>query len=195
MPATMDAPATLRARKAVMWTREDCRKLEGMGLLPERWELVQGEIVSKMGTNLPHSMIAKRMDVWLSSVFPTACILPTCSIDVAPEDNPTSEPEPDITVLHQPAGELGHNPTPGDIALLVEVSDTTLDHDLGPKAKLYARAGIAEYWVVDIKGRRIHQHRLPQPEGYASLRVVESGEALSPLARPDAALTLGIVFG
>ena len=78
----MEAPATLRARKAVMWTREDCGKLEGMGLLPERWELVQGEIVSKMETNLPHSMIAKRMDVWLSNVFPTDRILPTCSIDV-----------------------------------------------------------------------------------------------------------------
>ena len=146
----MEAPATLRARKAVMWTREDCRKLEGMGLLPGRWELVQGEIISKTGTNLPHSMIAKRIDVWLSSVFPTNCILPTCSIDVAPEDNPTSEPEPDITILNRPAGQLGRNPGPGDIVLIVEVSDTTLDHDLGPKARLYARAGIQEYWVIDI---------------------------------------------
>ena len=65
MPATMEAPATLRARKAVMWTREDCRKIEGAGLLPARWELVQGEIISKMGTNLPHSMIAQRIFTWL----------------------------------------------------------------------------------------------------------------------------------
>lgn len=195
MPATTEAPATLRSRKAVMWTRDDCRKLEGMGMLPERWELVQGEIIDKMGTNLPHSMIAKRIDVWLSSVFPTDCILPSCSIDVAPEDNPTSEPEPDITILNRPAGELGRNPMPGDIALLIEVSNTTLDHDLGAKAQLYARADIAEYWVVDIKGRRIHQHREPQPAGYASLRVVESGEVLSPLARPDATLTVDLVVG
>jgi hypothetical protein len=45
----MDAPATLRARKAILWTREDCERLAAMGLLPERWELVQGEIVSKTG--------------------------------------------------------------------------------------------------------------------------------------------------
>ena len=195
MPATMEAPATLRARKSVMWTREDCRKMEGMGMLPERWDLVQGEIISKMGTNLPHSRIAQRIAAWLISVFPSDCILPTCSIDVAPEDNPTSEPEPDITILNRPAGELGRNPMPGDIALLIEVSDTTLDHDLYAKAKLYARAGIAEYWVVDVKGRRIHQHREPQPEGYVSLRVVGSGEVLSPLARPDATLTVELVFG
>ena len=143
----MEAPATLRARKAVMWTREDCRKLEGMGLLPERWELVQGEIISKMGTNLPHSMIFQRINVWLMGVFPSNCILPTCGIDVAPEDNSTSEPEPDITVLNRPAGELGRNPMSGDIALLIEVSNTTLDHDLGSKAQLYAQAGIAEYWL------------------------------------------------
>lgn len=191
----MEAPATLRARKAVMWTREDCRKLEVAGLLPERWELVQGEIISKMGTNLPHSRIAQRISAWLMSVFPSDCILPTCSIDVAPEDNPTSEPEPDITLLNRPADQLGRNPMPEDIVLVIEVSNTTLDHDLGAKAQLYARAGIPEYWVVDLKGRRIHQHREPQPKGYASLRIVESGEVLSPLARPDATLTLGVVFG
>ena len=191
----MEAPATLRARKAVMWTREDCRKLEGMGLLPERWELVQGEIISKMGTNLPHSMIAHRMDVWLSTVFPMDRILPTCSIDVAPEDNPTSEPEPDITVLNRPADQLGRNPIPIDIVLIVEVSNTTLDHDLGPKAQIYARAGIEEYWVIDIKGRRIHQHREPKPDGYRFVRAVQAGDSLSPIARPDALLAPETIFG
>ena len=191
----MEAPATLRARKAVMWTRDDCRKLEGTGLLPDRWELVQGEIISKMGTNLPHAMIAQRISAWLMSIFPSAHILPSCSIDVAPEDNPTSEPEPDITILNRPADQLGRNPMPEDIVLLIEVSNTTLDHDLGAKAQLYSRAGIADYWVVDIKGRRIHRHRAPQADGYAELRVVEHGEGLSPLARPDATLTLAAIFG
>ena len=191
----MEAPATLRARKSIMWTREDCQKMEASGLLPSRWELIQGEIISKLGTNLPHSRIAKRIDVWLSSVFPTDRILPTCSIDVAPEDNPTSEPEPDITLLHRPASQLGNNPMPGDIALIVEVSDSTLDHDLGPKAQLYARAGIPEYWVIDVKGCRIYQHREPSAEGYASLRVVASADTLSPLAQPIATLTPKLIFG
>ena len=190
----MEAPATLRARKAIMWTREDCRKLAGMGLLPGRWELVQGEIVSKMGTNLPHSMTAQRIVAWLMSVFSSDCILPACSIDVAPEDNPTSEPEPDIILLNRPAAQLGRNPIPSDIALIVEVSDTTLEHDLGSKARLYARAAIPEYWVIDVKGCRIHQHRDPKPDGYASVRVIESGDVFSSLARPDATLTPGLIL-
>lgn len=195
MPATMEAPTTPRARKAVMWTREDCRRLEGMGLLPERWELVQGEIVSKMGTNRPHGTIALRMTKWLLGVFPTPHIVLSCSIDVAPEDNPTSEPEPDIIILSRPSEQLTGNPQPGDIALLVEISDTTIDHDLGPKASLYARAGIQEYWVVDINAARIHQHREPRGEGYASVRAFTGTEALSPLAQPEASLTAEQLFG
>ena len=191
----MEAPATLRARKSVMWTREDCRKLEGIGLLPARWELIQGEIISKMGTNRPHAMRAQRMNAWLMTVFPNDSILPSCSIDVAPEDNPTSEPEPDITVLNRSDDQLTENPMPADIALIVEVSNSTLDHDLGPKSKLYARAGIPEYWVIDIKGHCIHQHRDPSTEGYASLRVVASTETLSTLAQPSASLSLALIFG
>ncbi|MCC6537744.1 MAG: Uma2 family endonuclease [Bryobacterales bacterium] len=195
MPATMEAPTTPRARKAVMWTREDCRRLEGMGLLPERWELVQGDIVGKMGTNRPHAMIAQRINTWLLSVFSSAHILPSCSIDVAPEDNPTSEPEPDITVLNRPADQLAGNPEPADIALLVEISNTTIEHDLGPKAALYARAGIPEYWVIDINAGRIHQHRDPRSEGYASVRVATGAEALSPLAQPEAVLVVEQLLG
>lgn len=175
----MEAPATLRARKSIMWTREDCRRLEGMGLLPERWELIQGEIISKTGKNLPHSKIAQRINAILMTLFPATHILSTCSIDVAPEDNPTSEPEPDITVLNRPADDLTQNPIPADIALIVEASDSTLDHDLGPKATLYARAGIPEYWVIDIQGRQVYKHRDPQAGTYTQIQTLNADEPLS----------------
>lgn len=190
----MEAPATVRAAKSVMWTREDCKRLENSGFLPDRWELVRGEIISKMGTNLPHAMMAQCMADWLTAVFLSGRILPPCSIDVAPEDNPTSEPEPDITVLKRAARELGRNPGPGDIELIVEVSDSTLAHDLGPKAWLYARAGVPEYWVIDVKGQRLHVHRDPGYAGYASTRVFEADGEVSPLARPDAVLKLERLF-
>ncbi len=84
---------------------------------------------------------------------------------------------------------------PADILLVVEIGDTSLDHDLGAKARLYGRAGVPEYWVIDINARRIHQHRKPNAEGYGSVRVVEGSESLSPLAREDAALTPGSILG
>lgn len=74
------------------------------------------------------------------------------------------------------------------------MSDTTLAHDLGPKAWLYARAGVPEYWVIDVNGRRLHVHREPGSAGYTSTRVVEADGEVSPLARPDAELELKRLF-
>lgn len=58
---------------------------------------------------------------------------------------------------------------------MVEVADTTLDHDLGVKAQLYARAGIPEYWVADVAGKVIHQLWAPEGGAYAQRREVAFG--------------------
>ncbi|HZO89994.1 MAG TPA: Uma2 family endonuclease [Chthonomonadaceae bacterium] len=80
------------------------------------------------------------------------------------------------------------HPCPADLVLVAEVSDTTLRFDLTTKAVLYARAGIREYWVVDIVGRRIDAHRQPATQGYQEILVYEETERLSPLAHPEAAV-------
>ena len=93
-------------------------------------------------------------------------------IDVNPQDNPSNEPEPDLVVLiRECAAFVSANPQPRDIALLVEISDTTLNFDLTVKAALYARAGIVEYWVLDVTGRRLFSHRNPASGGYASVTI------------------------
>src|ERR1700678_623537 len=84
-------------------------------------------------------------------------------IDVSPEDNPSNEPEPDIIVLNRDFLNFrSANPSPQDLHLVVEVADTTLNFDLTTKAALYARAGVADYWVLDVNGRRLIVHREPQ---------------------------------
>lgn len=82
------------------------------------------------------------------------CVETGSPIDVAPEDNATSEPEPDIIVLNRHSQEIrNENPSPADLRLVVEVSSSTLGFDLTTKAQLYARAGIQDYWVLDVEGR------------------------------------------
>jgi Uma2 family endonuclease len=78
------------------------------------------------------------------------------------------------------------NPHPSDISLLVEISDTTLTYDLTIKASLYARAGIVEYWVLDVAGRRLLCHRTPVSGSYQSVTVYNEHESVAPLAAPDA---------
>jgi len=116
------------------------------------------------------------------------------AIDVAPEDNPTNEPEPDIIVLKRNLDEYETNPTPRDLHLVVEIADTTLYMNLRTKAALYARAGIVEYWVFDISGRRMIVDREPKNGSYQSVVGYGDEEKISCLAAPDEQLRVGDAF-
>ena len=83
---------------------------------------------------------------WLTQVFGARFVNPEAPIDVAPEDNPTNEPVPDLIVLKRSFSKFrSASPQPEDLDLVVEVADTTLTFDLTVKAALYARAQIVEY--------------------------------------------------
>jgi Uma2 family endonuclease len=117
-------------------------------------------------------------------------------IDVAPEDNPTSEPSPDLIVLRRDHGDPWKaTPQPEDLLLAVEVSDTTFDFASTMKAGLYARAGLREYWVVDLDARRLIVHRGPAGGRYQSIAAYGEDEQASPLAAPEARFEVGRVFG
>jgi Uma2 family endonuclease len=77
---------------------------------------------------------------------------------------------------------------------VVEVADTTLAFDLSTKARLYARAGIIEYWVLDIAGRRMVVHRDPKNWRYLSVAAYSETESLSPLGAPTSGLEVGSVL-
>lgn len=152
------------------WTRAECQLLQDSGLWDgQHFELIEGEIYDKMGKGRPHTIALTLVRNWLLGVFGKQFLETEPSIDVAPEDNPTSEPEPDIIILTKPTWEFSSNPTPADIRLLVEISDTTKRFDSTTKGALYARAGIAEYWVVDVNAKSLIVHRSPVAGSYQSL--------------------------
>lgn len=173
------------------WTREDCAPLEASGLFErERLELVDGELFSKMGKNRPHVVVLRLMYLWLLEAFGKQFVDSEAPIDVSPEDNPTNEPEPDVIVLKREfATFVSGNPQPQDLHLVVEISDSTLNFDLKVKAALYARAGIVEYWVLDVPGRRLFCHRDPAAGRYGSVTMYHEHESVSPLAAPNAAFS------
>jgi Uma2 family endonuclease len=152
----------------------------------QRLELVEGELINKMGKNRPHTNALISVLAWLVQVFGFAFVNPETTVDVAPEDNPTSEPQPDLFVLTRPSWEFrDSNPKPQDLRLVVEISDTTLSFDLTTKAGLYARAGIPEYWVLDVAARKLIVHRDPRDGLYSSIVAFGEHESVSPLAAPD----------
>ena len=189
LPPRLDPPRKL-------WTRSECDALSSSGLLEnEELELIEGELINKMGKKRPHSISLLLLHEWLLATFGARTVHQETPIDVAPQDNPTNEPEPDLIVLKRDAAQfINQNPRPEDLHLVVEVSDTTLGFDLTTKAALYARAGIVEYWVLDIAVRRMIVHRDPQGGRYTSVAAYGAEESVAPLAAPGSALRVADAF-
>jgi Uma2 family endonuclease len=98
-----------------------------------------------------------------------------------------SEPEPDLMLL-QPSADFyrKRHPLPEEVFLLVEISDSSLERDQEEKLPAYARAGIAEVWIVDLNEQTIEVYRQPNFAGYGSKTILREGDKASPQSFPDA---------
>jgi len=145
-----------------------------------------------MGKGRPHTIALTLVRNWLMRVFGEQFVETEPSIDVAPEDNPTSEPEPGIIILTKPTWEFSSNPVPSDIRLLVEISDSTKRFDRTTKGALYARAGIGEYWVVDVNEQSLIVHQSPASGRYQSIEIYLEGTIVTSgvIAKPFSASEL-----
>jgi Uma2 family endonuclease len=168
------------------WTRQECQQLRDAGFLPGRYELIDGEILEKMPKKPPHVIALMLLAAWMEGLFGRYFVRTQDPVVIPVPDEFSSEPEPDIAVTRAPTtAYLTNNPGPEDLLLVGEVSDSTLAYDLRIKANLYGAAGIPEYWVLDVAGRRLNVHRLPSPEGYREVRLYTENEQVATLSRPD----------
>ena len=107
-----------------------------------------------------------------------------------------SEPVPDILLLRRrERGYRDRHPTPEDVFLLVQVADTSLRYDRAVKVPLYARHGVPEVWIVNIRGQAVEVYRDPSPGGYRDARTLKRGETLQVLALPDVTLRVDEILG
>jgi Uma2 family endonuclease len=178
------------------WTRAECERLEALGIFEQQHvELIEGELIVKMSKNPPHVDAAALLLGWLIQVFGARFVNHEAPIDVAPEDNPTSEPVPDLIVLRRVFSGFGKaRPQPKNLDLVIEIADTSLVFDLTVKAALYARAGIAEYWVLDVPARRLIVHRDPENGQYGSTTAYNEQESVAPLGAPNSVFPVRDVF-
>jgi Uma2 family endonuclease len=107
-----------------------------------------------------------------------------------------ANPQPDILILKRRDDFYRHaNPTPAEVLLVVEVSDTTLAYDRDVKAPLYARADIREYWIVDIAGARLLVYRDPRDGAYQSVETLTRERTVAPLAFPELTVAVADILG
>ena len=160
-----------------------------------RIELIEGEIREMMGPNAPHGVYVQRLLAWAFSKIPadTGTVFCQHSLQLTPVE---SVVEPDLYVVVL-GDYLRRLPNELEAMLVAEVADSSRNRDLGEKALLYSRSGIADYWVVDVAKECIHVHRDPDAEkqgGYRSIRVFGKSDSVSPLAFPEVSLKVETVF-
>lgn len=151
-------------------TGEDVLAMTQAGILPEGrgYELIEGVLVHMAAQYSPHVRMVRKLVRKLGKLL-------TEDIAVAPAPSiflsTNTMLEPDIC-LYPDAMESLDVRGP-DLALVIEVADTTIRSDLGKKAKIYAAHGVTHYWVIDLNAEILHRFTQPDAEGYGSK--VESG--------------------
>lgn len=176
LPTPVDRPR--RPGQPKRWTADEYLALCQAGfVLPEdRMELIEGEIIEKMGQDFPHidgiTLLVEALRTVYGAGFLIRSQLPLRAGD--------SVPEPDVCVLRGTARDfVGRFPKPEEVVLVAEVSNTTLAGDRERKGKIYAGAGFAEYWILDVANRRLEVCRTPLPSGaYGEIRLFGESESV-----------------
>jgi Uma2 family endonuclease len=168
-----------------LFTVEEYHRMAEVGIFHpgERVELIEGEIVQMSPIGPRHAgCVINATRLFITRLGDRAVVSPQNPVVIQPR----SEPQPDLLLLRPRAVSYsrGH-PTPEDVLLAVEVADTTVRFDRLIKARLYARAGIAEFWLFLAMDGIVEVYRDPGSDGYTSLTQHGSSQMLSPLAFPD----------
>jgi Uma2 family endonuclease len=143
--------------------------------------LIDGVLLEQGPMNPPHAITLGLVEEAIRTAFGTGWWVRSQLPLILGQD---TDPEPDLAVVPgRPRDYTGH-PTSAD--LVIEVSDSSLNFDTNEKRLLYARAGIREYWVVDINGRQLLVYRAPQAGDYPAPQGLGQTDTVSPLAAPVA---------
>lgn len=178
-----------------LWTVKEFQRAYDLGVFgfDTRLELIEGEIIRKMPQNERHSWAVRAAQEALRRAFAVGHDVRSQLPLVFGVRN---KPEPDAAVVIGSFDEykLRH---PTTAVLVVEVSDSTLLQDRTAKASVYARAGIEEYWTVNLPDNVLEVHRQPapmadQPLGhhYRSIIRLTAADSLTPLGAPDSVVAV-----
>jgi Uma2 family endonuclease len=169
------------------FTRQEVERLTETGLFDgQRYELIDGDLIDKMGQNPAHAFAISLVLDWLASFLGISRIRVQLPIEAAGEDRERSAPEPDLAVLVERKAEHQERQPRGDeLVLVVEVADTSRSFDLSRKAILYASSGIPEYWVLDLVRRLLVVHRQPDGTQYRIIHIYSEDDFVSMEGRDE----------
>ncbi len=160
----------------------------------DRVELVNGDILEMAPIGQVHEAVVNGLAEALFRVCVGRAIV---SAQNSIRLDQWSALQPDLAVLRRRADfyATGERAGPADVLLLVEVADTSLRFDRMVKLPLYARAGIAEMWIVDVTRRGLNAYRTPAGDEYRDTATYSAGDRLALALDPEIVVTLDLMFG
>lgn len=162
------------------------RIVETGALDQRRLELIRGEIREMTPIGPMHEEVVDLLNDWSHESInrDQARVRVQQSVGLPALD---SAPEPDIAWV-SPRKYAQGRPQPADVLLIIEVSESSLAYDRGDKAAMYAEAGIADYWIINLRDGVVEVHRDPQADGYRDVAIYHGRDEVHPLAFPDVVL-------
>ena len=176
------------------FTVDEYHRMAEVGIFhpDERVELIEGEIVQMAPIGPRHAGCVINVNrLFVTRLGDRAVVSPQNPVVIQPR----SEPQPDLLLLRPRAVSYSReHPTPEDVLLAVEVADTTARFDRLVKSRLYARAGIREFWLFLTLEAIVEVYRAPGSDAYTSVTEHGAGQMLSPLAFADVSFSVTDFF-
>jgi Uma2 family endonuclease len=148
----------------------------------KRYELLEGEIFEMTPMGDGHAAFVMNLNERIIlQLHSQAKLCPAIPMVILSEE---SQPEPDFMLIPL---ELYQNRKPRieEVALVIEISDSTLEKDQGKKQRIYARNGIEDYWIINVQEHQLEVYRNPKGEKYHSVQILSEGQTIAPLEFPD----------
>ena len=184
-PAPTESSVTSTHPERRKFTVDEYYRMAEVGILhpDERVELIDGEIIlmAPIGP-LHNSGVIRLNENFVALLRGRFVVMPQGAMRLSR----LSAPEPDLALLKLRADSYMNSlPTPDDIVVVIEVSNTTLAYDRGTKVNLYAEASIPETWIMNLVEDCIESFTQPGPDGYAQHAIYRRGDTISPSTLPD----------
>ncbi|MCY4652672.1 MAG: Uma2 family endonuclease [Dehalococcoidia bacterium] len=180
--------------KPRLFSVDEYYAMAGAGILAsdERVELIHGEIIPMSPIGSRHASTVYSLDYWFSDQLRQRAHV---RVQSPVRLGSSSEPEPDVAILKwRDDFYSSAHPGPDDILLIIEVCDTTLESDRAEKVPLYARFGIPETWLANIRERHVEVFSQPSDGEYLNSRIVGLGEVLTLPGFEDVSLPVNRIF-
>ena len=184
--------ATQLERARRLFTLEEYERMVEAGVFgpDDRLELIEGEIVEMSPIGDEHAACVDVLTrLFVLGVGDRAVVRVQGPVGLPPR----SRPEPDLLLLRSRSYRKGPART-GDVVLVIEVAASSLRYDRTVKLRMYARAGVPEYWIADTDTQTVDVCREPTAETYRSVQRFDRDSAITPAAFPDLTITVADLF-